>query len=146
MSNREVPDAKRAVRFHAADIAAAIALAIVIAPALPSIVGAADLVPAARDYSRYCESCHGPRGRGDGPRAHLLEAPPGDLSDCTATRKISDRQFFQAIQQGGLAVGTSAEMPAWGGVFDTAQTRALVAYVRGFCRSREASPSPPEAR
>src|SRR5208282_752360 len=106
-------------------IAAAIALAIMIAPASPSIVRAADLAPAARDYSRYCESCHGPKGRGDGPRAHLLEAPPGDLSDCAATRKLSDRQFFQAIQQGGLAVGMSAEMPAWGGALDPAQTRAL---------------------
>ena len=121
-------------------IAALMAIATMLASA--SIVPAADPAPAARDYSRYCESCHGAKGRGDGPRAHLLEGPPDDLSDCAATRKISDSQFFQAIQQGGLAVGMSAEMPAWGGALDPAQIKALVAYVRGFCRSREASPSP----
>ncbi len=127
-------------------IARVIAIAIMIAPASPSIVRAADPAPAARDYSKYCESCHGPKGRGDGPRAHLLEAPPEDLSDCAATRKISDRQFFQAIEQGGLAVGMSAEMPAWGGALDPAQTKALVAYVRGFCRGPQASPSPAEKK
>ncbi len=111
-----------------------------------SIVPAADSAPAARDYSRYCEQCHGPKGRGDGPKAHMLEAPPDDLSDCRATRKISDPQFFQAIQQGGLAVGMSAEMPAWGGALDPGQIKALVAYVRGFCRERESSPPPSRAQ
>jgi mono/diheme cytochrome c family protein len=122
------------------------AAAIAISLATPAIARAADPAPVARDYSRYCESCHGSKGRGDGPRAHLLEAPPDDLSDCVATRKISDPQFFQAIQQGGMAVGMSPEMPAWGGALDPAQIKALVAYVRGFCRNREASPSPPRTQ
>ena len=139
--------AMRLERFiFAKRIAIAAAIAIVIAPASASIARAADPAPAARDYSRYCETCHGAKGRGDGPRAHLLEAPPDDLSDCTATRKISDPQFFQAIQQGGMAVGMSPEMPAWGGALEPAQIKALVAYVRGFCRAREASPSPPPAQ
>ena len=41
-----------------------------------------------------------------------------------------------------MAVGMSPEMPAWGGALEPAQIKALVAYVRGFCRGREASPSP----
>jgi len=49
-------------------IATLMAIATMLASA--SIVPAADPAPAARDYSRYCESCHGAKGRGDGPRAH----------------------------------------------------------------------------
>ena len=38
--------------------------------------------PAAEDtsYRLYCASCHGPGGRGDGPRASELPRPPADLT------------------------------------------------------------------
>ena len=117
------------------------ALAATIVVASAAIVRAADSAPAARDYSRYCTNCHGAKGRGDGPQARQLEAPPDDLSDCSATGKVSDDQFFKVIKQGGLAAGMSAEMPAWGGALDDTQIHALVAYVRRFCRDHQASPS-----
>ncbi len=31
-------------------------------------------------YQLYCASCHGPEGRGDGPRASELARPPADLA------------------------------------------------------------------
>lgn len=31
-------------------------------------------------YQLYCASCHGPEGRGDGPRAAELPRPPADLT------------------------------------------------------------------
>lgn len=35
---------------------------------------------ARRDYQKYCASCHGPEGRGDGPVAQAMKAMPADLS------------------------------------------------------------------
>jgi len=116
------------------------ALAGAIVVASGALVRAADTAPAAHDYFRYCANCHGAKGRGNGPQARQLEAPPDDLSDCRATGKVSDDQFFKAIKQGGLAAGMGPEMPAWSGTLDDAQIHALVAYVRCFCRDRQASP------
>lgn len=31
-------------------------------------------------YAIYCQSCHGPGGRGDGPGAKMLERKPPDLT------------------------------------------------------------------
>jgi mono/diheme cytochrome c family protein len=66
-------------------------------------------------YERYCASCHGPGGRGDGPVAAALTTPPTDL------RRL-DYGVPEIMQQiDGRAVirahGTSA-MPVWGQVFE----------------------------
>jgi mono/diheme cytochrome c family protein len=66
-------------------------------------------------YDRYCASCHGKSGRGDGPVATSLTPPPTDLTALhdgvpDLMRKIDGRQAIQAH-------GT-AEMPVWGEVFE----------------------------
>ena len=37
-------------------------------------------------YVQNCAACHGPRGRGDGPAAKVLETPPADLTRIAARR------------------------------------------------------------
>lgn len=48
------------------------------APVLAATEGAHQ--QARRDYQKYCASCHGPEGRGDGPVAQAMKAMPADLS------------------------------------------------------------------
>jgi mono/diheme cytochrome c family protein len=66
-------------------------------------------------YRRYCASCHGVTGLGDGPAAAALTPPPTNLT----TLKATVPQLMQVID-GRFAIrahGTSA-MPVWGEVFE----------------------------
>jgi mono/diheme cytochrome c family protein len=94
-------------------------------------------------YARYCASCHGATGRGDGPAAAALSPRPADLTRST----LALAELIQRID-GRSAVpahGTSA-MPVWGEVFNEAlvadepkareivrlRINALAEHVRGL--------------
>src|SRR5512137_2588513 len=71
-------------------------------------------------YMSYCAACHGKDGKGDGPAASALKAPPPDLS---ALAKGNNGKFpsdhFAAVLRFGTpapAHGTS-DMPIWGPLF-----------------------------
>ncbi|HJQ85719.1 MAG TPA: HAD-IC family P-type ATPase [Candidatus Binatia bacterium] len=87
--------------------------------ALPLLVVARDgeAAPPAGEvlYRRYCASCHGVAGRGDGPAATALCPPPSDLTRLESSvsdlmRQIDGRRTIRAH-------GT-APMPVWGEVFE----------------------------
>ena len=66
-------------------------------------------------YMRYCASCHGIDGRGDGTVASALRTPPPDLTRLTygegeLIKQIDGRRTIRAH-------GTSA-MPVWGEIFE----------------------------
>lgn len=71
----------------------------------------------ARDFDRYCTSCHGREGKGDGPVAEALRTKPADLTRIAARReggfpkaeiaKWIDGRFRTPFH------GTR-EMPVWG--------------------------------
>ena len=102
--------------------------------------------PSGRDmFLRYCASCHGPEGRGDGPLAGSLTRPPADL---TQLAKKSgghyDERAVMSVIDGRRRVvehGTR-DMPVWGAIFEEEgkgepypayhsllQSRLLVDYV-----------------
>jgi hypothetical protein len=71
--------------------------------------------PAGADlYRRYCASCHGPNGAGDGPASKWLEPRPVDL-----TRSALDLPGLAERIDGRREVGAhgSSDMPVWGEVF-----------------------------
>jgi mono/diheme cytochrome c family protein len=74
-------------------------------------------------YSRYCASCHGTEGRGDGVIAPDLRVPPTDLTRLAA--KSGGGFPFEDVARsidGRKAVPGhgSADMPVWGEVFQRA--------------------------
>lgn len=85
-------------------------------------------------YQWYCTQCHGLEGKGDGINARLLTVPPRDHTKADYLETRSDRQLFDAIQLGGLAVGRAPCMPQWGHTLDDDTIRSLVAYIRELCR------------
>jgi mono/diheme cytochrome c family protein len=106
-------DDSAVIPVHVRCVLAAVAFAFVTAPDR----GLADEKPDAATtlYTRYCASCHGTGGRGDGPVAAELAKRPTDLTtlsyDVATLMKIIDGRRSVRIH------GTSA-MPVWGYVFE----------------------------
>jgi mono/diheme cytochrome c family protein len=72
-------------------------------------------------FLRYCASCHGPEGRGDGPLAASLEPPPADLTQL-ARRSAGrfDEEAVMAVIDGRRQVAAhgARDMPVWGAIFE----------------------------
>jgi mono/diheme cytochrome c family protein len=72
-------------------------------------------------YLRYCASCHGPAGRGDGPLAPALAKPPSDLTQLAKQNAGRyDERAVMSVIDGRRAViehGTR-DMPVWGAIFE----------------------------
>jgi mono/diheme cytochrome c family protein len=69
-------------------------------------------------YVRYCVSCHGAEGRGDGPLARDLAVPVPDLTTAFKSDTFPLERVKQVITFGEQRRGHgSADMPAWGDAF-----------------------------
>ena len=49
-------------------------------------------------WQKNCVSCHGPRGRGDGPQGPMLRAP--DLTRSEWQDRVSDQELLETIRKG----------------------------------------------
>jgi mono/diheme cytochrome c family protein len=71
-------------------------------------------------YARYCSSCHGLGGHGDGPTAKTLRTRPADLTAIAKRRNGEFREAEIAKFIDGrfeLPAHGSREMPVWGARF-----------------------------
>ena len=75
-------------------------------------------------FITYCQACHGPRGRGDGPLAATMNPKPGETASA----------IFQTISEGVRG----SPMPAFGHLAEK-DRRALTGYVLSL-RTRGDSP------
>ncbi|HVT41145.1 MAG TPA: cytochrome c, partial [Gemmatimonadaceae bacterium] len=85
-------------------------------------------------YARWCASCHGPAGRGDGPNAKYLPVRPAVHASDAQMRDRPDDSLYDAIAGGGGVMGKSARMPAFGATLSREEIRSLVAWVRTLCK------------
>jgi mono/diheme cytochrome c family protein len=71
-------------------------------------------------YARFCASCHGGGGRGDGPLAGQLSTAPSDLTMLARRPEGFDEGGLMAVIDGRRAVAAHGprEMPGWGVVFE----------------------------
>jgi len=73
-------------------------------------------------YNSYCAVCHGTDGKGKGPAASAMKAPPTDL---TALAAKNGGQYpsahVSAVIRGQAALPShgSADMPVWGPLFSS---------------------------
>lgn len=73
-----------------------------------------------RMYAAYCAVCHGSVGKGDGPAAGALKAPPPDLTVLlTKNGGHYPYDHVRCMIESDHCVPTSAprEMPVWGEIF-----------------------------
>lgn len=105
-------------------------LVLFLAAALP--VWGQDQTEGRKLYLTYCSSCHGEKGKGDGPAASSLTVKPADHTNGSVMNQFADKFLTEIIAKGGSAVGKSALMPAWGSQLKDKQLRDLVAYIRSI--------------
>jgi mono/diheme cytochrome c family protein len=102
------------------------------AAALPMASGATSggngdpLAAAQALFLAQCASCHGPRGRGDGPMAAMFR--PADLSDPVLQSQRSDDELARAITQG------RGRMPGFGAQLRPEAVPLLVRLIRSWRR------------
>ena len=97
--------------------------------------GAESMKPGQADYLRYCASCHGDEGKGDGIVAGFMTPKPTDLTQLTKAHGgtyplVAVRESIDGRKQ--IQAHGSSEMPVWGEVFSTEKAMAQHdAHVRG---------------
>jgi mono/diheme cytochrome c family protein len=107
-----------------------VCLIMVLAGALPA--WGQDQAEGRKLYLTYCSSCHGDKGKGDGPAASSLPVKPADHTNGAVMNHLPDKFLTEIISKGGSAVGKSALMPAWGSQIKDKQLRDVVAYIRSI--------------
>lgn len=73
-------------------------------------------------YIQYCAPCHGADGKGDGPAASAMKAPPTDLTQLTKKHdgKFPANRISSTLKfGGGPGPHGSADMPVWGPLFQS---------------------------
>jgi copper transport protein len=99
---------------------------------------AASLARGQHIYAQNCASCHGTRGRGNGPAAARLSPGPADLRvhmEVSGTTGHTDRQIFEWIANGVEGTG----MPAFRNQLSEEDIWHVINYIRTFAENEEAS-------
>jgi mono/diheme cytochrome c family protein len=76
-------------------------------------------------YLRLCASCHGEKGKGDGPAAVSLKHPPADLTTLSKTHSgtFPRAEVMQVIDgERPVPAHGARQMPVWGEVFRRERT------------------------
>lgn len=92
-----------------------------------------------KTYMEYCASCHGEDGKGIGPAASALKAPPSDL---TRLAKRHAGKFPEDYVGDIVRIGKpfqahgSSDMPVWGPIFaarDNFNDVAVKQRIKNLC-------------
>lgn len=81
--------------------------------------------PGAAVFQIYCQPCHGPGGKGDGPVAARGFPPPPSLLAPHAMQ-LTDDQIFEIVTRG------QKNMPSYASQIPAQDRRAVIAHVRGL--------------
>jgi len=78
-----------------------------------------------------CFFCHGFRGKGDGPAAHLnARHPPSNFTNCDFQNARADGELYWIIKNGSPGTGMQALIPS---MLTEEEGWDVVAYIRTFC-------------
>jgi mono/diheme cytochrome c family protein len=81
-------------------------------------------------YVAHCASCHGADGKGKTELSESFEIAPSDLTDDKSMSKITDRELYLAVAEGGRSIHGPSIMPQWANRLSPDQTWDVVAYLR----------------
>lgn len=76
-------------------------------------------------YARFCQSCHGNRGHGDGPASASLKVSPADFHRIRSFLK-SDEELLRTIEHGVVF----SPMHSWRGQLTDGEMQDVLAYIR----------------
>lgn len=93
-------------------------------------------------YLRYCASCHGEEGKGNGPAAVALKNPPADLTKLSAAHggQFPRAEVMRFIDgERPVPAHGPRHMPVWGEVFrkekSDSETRMRIHSLAAFLES-----------
>ena len=92
----------------------------------------ADIEQGKRIYRENCAPCHGESGKGDGVGARSLPVRPADHTNAAVMKSRTDAFLRDVIAKGGKAMGLSAFMPSWQGIFKDKEIEDLLDYIRSL--------------
>ena len=110
----------------------AITLGLVLcAAAIPVLAQApaGDTANGAKLFKRYCAGCHGADGRGG---AQTFMPHIENLTKKGYIDLVPDDYLFGVISEGGVSVGKSSYMPAWGKTLSEQDIRDIIAHIRSL--------------
>jgi cbb3-type cytochrome c oxidase subunit III len=81
-------------------------------------------------FAESCAACHGPKGKGDGVLARVIQAPMRDFTDPKSQRQLSDEGLINIITN-----GANGFMPAWKNDLSRDQITDVAAFVQSIRRS-----------
>lgn len=76
-------------------------------------------------YARYCQTCHGDSGHGNGPEAASLKVSPSDFHRVRSFLK-SDEELLRTIEHGIVF----SPMHSWRGQLTDGEMQDVLAYIR----------------
>jgi mono/diheme cytochrome c family protein len=79
-------------------------------------------------FFRYCKTCHGDEGLGDGPAAASLDPRPAPLA--TNQNGLSDAYLFWRISEGGAGAPFNSGMPPWKSALSEDEIWMLISFIR----------------
>ena len=89
------------------------------------------------NYDFYCVQCHGAKGAGDGINVTKdMSVTPRNHADPKEMAKLTDKDMFNAIKEGGVANSKSPLMPPFGATITDKETEDLVKYLRQLCKCK----------
>ncbi len=80
-----------------------------------------------RIYDKYCISCHGQKGKGDGVMMSIIPISPMDHSNAEKMDKLTNEELVNITISGK---GDKSFMPGWQGILSREQIGAVVSYIR----------------
>ena len=79
-----------------------------------------------RLYKKNCLTCHGAKGKGDGPATQFIESSPTDISTPEAQSRMTDGEIFWKVTKG------RNPMPSFEKKLSETERWKLVHYVRSL--------------
>lgn len=86
-------------------------------------------------YHRHCATCHGERGRGDGPAGHVLPLQPANPADPMGVIQQPLDYWFWRVSEGGSVEpfhSRGSVMPAWKYHLSATECWQVIAFARTF--------------
>ncbi len=85
-----------------------------------------------KTYQTFCFTCHGAKGKGDGPAGASLKPKPRNFTDTAFISKESKQKMYDVISEGGKKNGLSPMMAPWKASLKPDQINDVLAYVLTF--------------
>ena len=96
----------------------------------PLSMSDADVSAGNEIFQKFCSTCHGKTGEGNGPASASLDPKPENLKETQGS--LGDSYLFWRISEGGAMEPFTSGMPPWKSVLKEEQIWQVIAFIRSL--------------